>query len=88
MIGIADDVVDHGKDDKEHDKCLHKFMSIAHEHGLVFNKNKCAVNQTSVVFLDVSMMPMELILTLKRSVQSTGCQHLRLQLKYRCSSDW
>ena len=27
VIGIADDVVVHGKDDKEHDKCLHKFMN-------------------------------------------------------------
>ena len=27
VIGIADDVVVHRKDDKEHDKCLHKFMS-------------------------------------------------------------
>ena len=27
MIGIADDVVVHVKDDKEHDKHLHKFMS-------------------------------------------------------------
>ena len=27
VIGIADDVVVHGRDDKEHDKHLHKFMS-------------------------------------------------------------
>ena len=37
VIGIKDDVVVHGKDDKEHEKCLYKFMSVAHEHGLVFN---------------------------------------------------
>ena len=49
VIGIADDVVVHGKDDKKHDKHLHKFMRVAHEHGLVFNKYKCAVKQTSVV---------------------------------------
>ena len=28
VIGIADDVGVHGKDDKEHDKCLHKFMNM------------------------------------------------------------
>ena len=50
VSSIADDVVVHGKDDKEHDKCLHKFMKVAHEHGLVFNKDKCAVKQTCVVF--------------------------------------
>ena len=51
VIGIADDVVVHGKDDKEHDKHLHKFMRATCEHGLVFNKDKYAVKQTSVVFL-------------------------------------
>ena len=51
VIGITDVVVVHGKDDKEHDKHLHKFMRIGHEHGLVFNKDKSAVKQTSVVFL-------------------------------------
>ena len=50
VIGITDDVVVQGKYDKEHDKYLHKFMSVAHEHGLVFNKYKCAVKQTSIVF--------------------------------------
>ena len=28
VIGITDDIVIHGKDDKEHDKCLHKFMTV------------------------------------------------------------
>ena len=50
VIGIADNAVVYGKDDKEHDKCLHKFMRITHEDGLVFNKDKCAVKQTSVWF--------------------------------------
>ena len=50
VIGIADDVVVHGKDDAEHDKRLHKFMEVAREHGLVFNKDKCAVRQDSVNF--------------------------------------
>ena len=50
VIGTADDVVIHGKDDKEHDKHLHKFMRVAHEHGPVFNRDMCAVKQNSVVF--------------------------------------
>ena len=45
-IGITDDVDFHGKDDKKHDKCLHKFMRVACKHGLVFNKDKCPVKQT------------------------------------------
>ena len=67
---------------------LHKFMRVTHEHGLVFNEDKYAVKQTSVVFLDVSMDLMELILTLKRSLLSAGCQHPRQQLNYRSSMDW
>ena len=50
VIGTADDVAVHGKDDKEHDQLLHKFVRVAHENGLIFNKDKCAVKQTSVVF--------------------------------------
>ena len=50
MVGIADDVVVHGKDDKEHDKHLHKFLRVTCEHGFVFNKDKCAVKQTPIVF--------------------------------------
>ena len=51
VIGITDNVVVHGKDDREHAKHLHKFMRVTHEHGLVFNKDKCALKQTFVVFL-------------------------------------
>ena len=49
-IGIADDVIIYGKDDEEHNQNLHRFMSIAHEHGLVFNGEKCEVKQDSVTF--------------------------------------
>ena len=35
---------------KECDKHLHKFMRETHEYGLVSNKNKCTVKQTSIVF--------------------------------------
>ena len=50
VIGIKDDVVVHRKDDKKHEKHLHKFMRIPYEHGLVFNKDKWAIKQTSIVF--------------------------------------
>ena len=51
VIGIADDVVVHGRDDKEHDKHLHKFMRVVCEYGLIFNKDNCAVKQASIVFV-------------------------------------
>ena len=49
-IGIADDVVIHGKDDAEHNRNLHKFMHFVREHGLVFNGEKCEGKQDSVTF--------------------------------------
>ena len=47
-IGIADNV--HGKDNEEHNWNLHRFICIAHEHGPVFNGEKCEVKQDSVTF--------------------------------------
>ena len=46
MIGI-EAVVIHEKDDKVHDRFLHKQMEMACEHDIVF---KCAVKQLSVTF--------------------------------------
>ena len=37
IIGIADNVVIHDKDDAEHDRCLYYFKKVTQEHGLVFN---------------------------------------------------
>ena len=50
VIGIADDIIIHGKDDTEHDRRLHKFMKVAREHGLVLNNKKCEVKSNSVKF--------------------------------------
>ena len=52
VIGIADDIIIHGKDNEEHDRQLHKFMimRVATEHGLVLNKRKCEVKKDSVKF--------------------------------------
>ena len=50
VIGIADDVIIHGKDDEDHDRNLHNFMHTACEHGLVFNREKCEVKKDSVTF--------------------------------------
>ena len=50
VIGITDVVVVHGKDDAEHDRCLHNLMQVAHDHGLIFNQEKCDVKATSVTF--------------------------------------
>ena len=50
VIGIADDIIIHRRDDEEHDKRLHKFMRIAREHGLVVIKKKYEVKEDSVKF--------------------------------------
>ena len=50
VIGIADDIIIHGKDDEEHDRRLHKFMNVARQRGLVLNKSKCEVKKDSVKF--------------------------------------
>ena len=50
VIGIANDVIIYGKDDEDHDQNLHRFMHVACEHGLVFNKEKCEVKRDSVTF--------------------------------------
>ena len=49
VIGIADDVIIYGKDE-DHDQKLHRFMQVASQHGLVFNKEKCEVKKDSVTF--------------------------------------
>ena len=50
VIGIADDIIIHGKDNEEHDRRLHKFMRVTTEHGLVLNKKKCEVKKDSIKF--------------------------------------
>ena len=50
VIGITDDVVIYGKDDEDHDWKLHRFMQVASQHGLVFNREKCKVKKDSVTF--------------------------------------
>ena len=50
MIGIADDVVIHGKDDEEHYRHLHQLIKKSCEHSFVFNCGKCAVKQPSMTF--------------------------------------
>ena len=49
VIGIANDIIIHGKDDAEHDRRLHKFMKVTREYGLVLNK-KCEIKSNSVKF--------------------------------------
>ena len=50
VIGITDDIVVHGKNDAEHNRHLHNLMQVTHDHGLVFNWEKCDVKATSVTF--------------------------------------
>ena len=50
VFGIEDDIIIHGKDNAERDRKLHKFMKVTREHGLVQNKKKCEVKNSSVKF--------------------------------------
>lgn len=50
VVSIADDVCVHGKDDAEHDRNLIGLMDRATEKGLVFNKSKCSIKQSSISF--------------------------------------
>ena len=52
-IKITNDVVIHRKDNEEHNMNLHRFMHVAHEHGLVFNGEKCEVKEDSVTFFGI-----------------------------------
>ena len=49
-VGIADDVVENGRDNAEHDKNLLRLMQVAKEEGLVFNSKKCAIKTSEIVF--------------------------------------
>ena len=49
-IGIADDVVVHGKNESEHDANLHRLMQVAVKEGLVFNSKKCDIRAEKIKF--------------------------------------
>ena len=49
-LGIADDIAVFGKNEEEHDANLHHLMTRAREGGLIFNKEKCTIKQTSIHF--------------------------------------
>ena len=49
-IGIADDVIVHGKTEDEHDGNLHNLMIVAREQGLLFNSTKCSIKTKTVSF--------------------------------------
>ena len=49
-IGITDDVIVHGKDDKDHDQNLHHLMKVAQKCGLVFNAAKCFIKTPQIKF--------------------------------------
>ncbi len=49
-IGIADDIIVHGRNIEEHDANLHKLMQVARQEGLVFRSEKCFVRQEKVEF--------------------------------------
>ena len=50
VISIADDICIFGANETDHDENLQKLMLRAREHGLVFNKAKCAINVPQITF--------------------------------------
>ena len=50
VIGIADDIIVHGRSIAEHDANLIKLMHVAQQEGLVFRREKCAIRQEKVEF--------------------------------------
>ena len=49
-LALIDDVIIHGKTKEEHDLNLRKLMETSRTAGLIFNSNKCAINQEQVRF--------------------------------------
>ena len=52
-VGIADDVVVHGPTTREHDANLHNLMLVARQHSLVFNLDKCSINQPKITLFEM-----------------------------------
>jgi len=50
VIAIHDDITVFGKNQADHDECLHRLMHRAVEKGLVFNSKKCAIAQDQIDF--------------------------------------
>ena len=89
VIGIADDIIIHGKDDAEHDRRLHKFIRVAREHGLVLNKKKCEVKKATLSSsLAVFMTSTEPTQIHQRSVPSRRCLPQRTKESFRASLEW
>lgn len=54
LVGIADDIIVHGRDVEDHDRALHRLMQVAREEGLVFRAEKCHIRKKSVSFFGLT----------------------------------
>ena len=52
-VGIADNVPLYGSTEAEHDANLHNLMTVARQHGLVFNLDKCKIKEPQITFFGV-----------------------------------
>jgi hypothetical protein len=50
VIGIADDIIVYGEDEKNHDEALHRLMKAAQRNGLVLRLEKCEIRKPAVSF--------------------------------------
>ena len=73
VIGIADDISIHGKDDAEHDRRLHKFMKVAENMDWYWTKRSVKLRTTLSSSLAVFMTSMEPTQIHQRSVPSRRC---------------
>ena len=79
-IGIADDVIVHGKDDKDHDRNLHHLMKVAQKCGLVFNAAKCFIKTPQIKFFFTTLMVCTL--TQKSALKSKRSPLQRMSQKF------
>ena len=60
VVGISDDIVVFGKDDKEHDQCLINMMECTHERGSPgLNLDKCVIKQCQIKFYYITHKGLE-----------------------------
>ena len=82
-IGITDNVIVHGKDDKDHDRNLHHLMKVAQKCGLVFNAAKCFIKTPQIKFsLEWFMTLMACTLTWKSALKSKQSPLQRMSQKF------
>ena len=88
VIGIADDIIIHGKDDAEHDRRLHKFMKVARHMDWYWTRRSVKSRASLLSSLAVFMTSMEPTQIHQRSAPSRRCLLHRTKESFRASLEW